>query len=139
MTEAEIPVVDGMLPLVKERLRLLPQVTEMVRFLFKEINEYAVEDIVPKKLDAGKTAEILKTGRVILEQFAEKNDEQNEQAFREAAEELDVKLGSMLMPIRVAITGTPASPPLFGSMRLLDPDIILKRIDHAVSLLESGN
>lgn len=138
MTESEQHVVDGMLPLVKERLRLLPEVTEMVRFLFKEINEYSIEDIVPKKLDSDKTVEILKKGRAILEEFAEKSDEQNERAFTEAAEEINVKLGSMLMPIRVAVTGTPASPPLFGSMRLLDPEIILKRIDRAVSLLEGG-
>ncbi|MDY7029379.1 MAG: hypothetical protein SVR04_13870 [Spirochaetota bacterium] len=41
------------------------------------------------------------------------------------------------MPVRVAITGTRTSPPLFGSIRLLGTEKTLERIDRVISLLES--
>ena len=80
-------------------------------------------------------ADILNTARALLENFTEQSDERNEQAFRDAAGKLDVKLGSMLMPVRVAVTGTQASPPLFGSLRLLGEGKALQRINRAINLL----
>lgn len=137
LTESQKTIVSGMMPLVKERLRLLPDVSEMVRFLFEEPDGYSAEDLIPKKLDASKAADILNTAHALLENFADQSDEQNEQAFRDAAEKLEVKLGSMLMPVRVAVTGTRASPPLFGSLRLLGSGKALQRIDRAIGMLNT--
>ena len=48
---------------------------------------------------------------------------------------LGVKLGDFLMPLRLAITGSPASPPLFGAIRLLGEQTALARVESAILLL----
>ena len=47
------------MPLIKERLHFLCDSAEMVRFLFTEPPVPPTEQIIPKKLDAAKTKEVL--------------------------------------------------------------------------------
>jgi len=130
-------VIREMMPLMKERLHLLKDISELSRFLLQEIVSYDIEDVIPKKMDAAGTLKILKAGRPLIAAFEENGEEQTEELLREKSEELEVKLGAMLMPVRVAITGTRTSPPLFGSIRLLGTEKTLERIDRVISLLES--
>jgi glutamyl-tRNA synthetase len=58
------------------------------------------------------------------------------EAFRVAAEAEGTKLGNLMMPLRVAITGSRVSPPLVGSIRELGMDKALERIAGARSALE---
>ena len=132
----ESRIIDGAIPLVKERLKTLSEISEMTRFLFREIGGYRMEELIPKKLDAAKTLESLTKARSILQDFLGRSDEENEDLLRAAASELGVNLGAMLMPVRVAVTGTKVSPPLFPSMRLLGLEKSLARIDDVRILLE---
>ena len=59
-----------------------------------------------------------------------------EQAFRTAADELGVKFGDLMMPVRVAITGARVSPPLFGSMRILGAETCRDRLRAAMVKLD---
>jgi len=136
-TDDQQTVIRRMIPLMKERLHLLKDISELSRFLLQEIGPCDLEDVIPKKLDAAKTLEILKEGRMLIAAFEENGEEKTEELLREKAEELQVKLGAMLMPVRVAITGTRTSPPLFGSIRLLGTEKTLERIDRVISQLES--
>jgi len=136
-TNEEIEKLREMMPLMKERLHFLPDIVPLSRFLFQEIEGYEAEELIPKKLDAAKTIEILQTDRELMAGFESVGEERTEELLRQKAEELEVKLGAMLMPVRVAITGSRTSPPLFGSIRLLGIDKTLERIDHAITLLQS--
>jgi glutamyl-tRNA synthetase len=55
-----------------------------------------------------------------------------DQALRTAAQELGVKAGQMFGPIRVAVTGRTAAPPLFETLEVLGRETALKRIDQAI-------
>src|SRR6056297_2414149 len=136
-TDAQSKMLQEMMPLMKERLHFLPDIVPLSRFLFQEIEGYDVAELIPKKLDAAKTIEILEAGRSLMAGFESVGEERTEELLREKAEELEVKLGAMLMPVRVAITGSKTSPPLFGSIRLLGIEKTLERIDRAISLLKS--
>jgi glutamyl-tRNA synthetase len=129
-------IITEMIPLIKERLKLLSDVGEMTRFLFCEIETPVTEELIPKKLDAPKTLEVLTRARDLLGGLDEKDDETLEQEFRETSEQLEVKLGAMLSPVRSAVTGSSVSPPLFGSLRLLGRDTSLDRIDRAIQQIE---
>ncbi len=128
-------IIDGMMPLVRERLKLLPDIADLVRFLFTDIGGFDPADAIPKKSDAETTVKLLEIGRSILEGFDGKSNEETEEEFREAAEKNGAKLGAMLMPIRVAVTGSTASPPLFGSIRVLGTKTTLERIDDLIRRL----
>jgi glutamyl-tRNA synthetase len=123
-------------PLVQERLNLLSDVSQMVGFLFKEVAVPKAEDLIPKKADKQKTREILEKTKELIADFNSRNDEENEAVFRKTAEELDIKLGTLLMPLRVAVTGTHVSPPLFESIKILGIEKTQARIDKALLLVK---
>ena len=66
---------------------------------------------------------------------AEAGDEEAEALVKARAEEAAVKLGDLLMPLRVAITGARVSPPLFGSVRILGAERAIARVDRALEAL----
>ena len=49
------------------------------------------------------------------------------------AEELEIKLGDFMMPIRMAVTGSKVSPPLMGSIIALGTEKALERTDKAIA------
>ena len=137
-TEGEDKIINGAVPLIQERMRLLSDAPMLLKFLFVNIDSYKTEDIIPKRLDREKTLNVLKNVRLLLEDFYKHTDEENEQRFRDLAEKMQYKLGDILMPLRVAITGSRVSPPLFGSIKLLGRKKVLERVDRVISLLEKG-
>jgi glutamyl-tRNA synthetase len=137
-SERELEFVEKLLPLVRERLTVLSDVRSLVGFLFEEVAAPAAEELIPKRLDRSRTAELLRTACSLLEGFDRHSDEENEGRFRRAAEELGVKLGDLLMPVRVALTGSRVSPPLFESIRALGSERTLERVQNALRKLEGS-
>ena len=131
----EAELARGLVPLVQERLVLLADVVPLARFLFREVSP-AVEDLVPKKLDRPRAAELLRQAASALQGFASRGEQDNEAVFRGLAAKLGVKLGDLLQPVRVAVTGSRASPPLFESLRLLGEEQTLRRVRRALELLD---
>ncbi|MFP3040599.1 glutamate--tRNA ligase [Treponema primitia] len=121
------------MPLIKERLVFLHEAAEKLRYLFGEPAIPAAEEFIPKKADLAQAIRLLKLGRELVKPLAESNDEEAEAIIKAAAEKADVKLGDLLMPLRVAITGSRVSPPLFGSLRILGTERALARVDAALS------
>jgi glutamyl-tRNA synthetase len=133
----EAELARGLVPLVQERLVLLSDVVPLARFLFREVRP-AAEDLVPRKLDRLRAAELLRQAAGLLEGFEARDEQGNEAAFRGLAESLGVKLGDLLQPLRVAVTGSRASPPLFATLALLGAQEALARVRRALPLLEAG-
>ncbi len=135
--EDEARVLLGAIPLIQERLKYLKDAPILLGFLFGEPAAYGPEDLLPKKLSAEETLSILTAVKPLVGAVPGLSDEENEQKFRSMADEFDTKLGNLLMPIRIAITGSRVSPPLFGSIRLLGEESATERIEAAIQLLES--
>ncbi len=131
--EDQEKIIGKMIPIIQERLKLLGDVSAMTRFLFQAIEAPASESLIPKKLDLAKTLAILEEGRTLVDQMGDKDDEALEIEYRAAAESLEVKLGAILMPLRVAVTGSSISPPLFESIRLLGIETTLARLDRVIT------
>jgi len=133
--EPEIRILEGLPALVRERLTVLSDVTALAAFLFREPPVPSPEELVPKRLDRGKTVEILRRSLEQLEGFDARGNQETEESFRSLAEGLEVKLGDLLMPLRVAVTGSRVSPPLFESMRLLGESKVRERVRRALAVL----
>ena len=123
MKQAGLPCDDlarleGVAGLVQERVKLLSEVPTMVRYLFEGPATYATDDLVPKKMDRARTAGMLESLRPFIEPAAG-GDPGLEGKLRALADGQGVKLGDLLMPLRVAVTGSKVSPPLFESIRLM--------------------
>jgi glutamyl-tRNA synthetase len=124
------------MPLIRERLIFLHEAAEKIAYLFSEPALPAAEEFIPKKATLADTVQLLRLGRELARPLAEARDDAAAEAFiKEQAEKNAVKLGDLMMPLRVAITGSRVSPPLFGSLRLLGAERSLARIDKALQLL----
>ncbi len=125
------------IPLVKERISFLKDAAPMMAYLFKTPALPAKEDFIPKKLDGARAVELMETGLGIIGKLATASEEEAEALARSTAEAAGAKLGDLLMPLRVAITGSKVSPPLMGSIRILGGDEAMKRVEKAIGLLKA--
>jgi glutamyl-tRNA synthetase len=137
-TDEQRIVVEGAVPLIQERLKYLADAPDLVRFLFEEPSDFDVDEMVPKKLDRTQTAALLEQIAPMVGEIPAMTDDENEQLFRAKAAELETKLGNLLMPLRVAITGSRVSPPLFGSIRLLGAARASARVERALQRLKES-
>ena len=136
-TAQQRAVFTAAMPLVKERLVFLSEVPEKIAYLFKKPELAATEEFIPKKCDLAKTIELLRVGLELTRLLAEMSDDVQAEIFIKAeAERREVKLGDLMMPMRVAITGSRVSPPLFGSLRILGAECCVERMRRALEKLE---
>jgi len=136
-TEEELSIFEGVFPIIRERLKKTTDISEIVKFLFKDITRWNTEDAIPKKMDKQDTITMLKLAKSLLDGFESRNTEENEDYFHKAAEERGIKLGPLMQPLRVAVTGTKMSPPMFESISLLGVEKAVKRIDDLITQIES--
>lgn len=122
-----------LMPLIKERVHYLTDSAEMVRFLFTEPAVPPIAEIVPKKLDEAKTKEVLEEAKAFVKKIEHMSHEDAENLARKTAEELGVKLGDFMMPIRMAVTGSRISPPLIGSLLILGVERSCARIEKTLA------
>lgn len=123
----------ALMPLIKERLHFLTDAAEMVGFLFKNVAVPPVEEIVPKRLDAAKTKEVLELSKEFIAKLFEiESHEAQEELAKQMAESIGVKLGDFMMPIRMAVTGSKISPPLMGSILILGKEKALARTERTL-------
>jgi glutamyl-tRNA synthetase len=136
-TQQQREIFTAAMPLVKERLVFLSEVPEKIAYLFKEPEIPAVDEFIPKKCDLDKTVKLLRIGLELVRPLAEMPDDEAAETFIKAeAEKREVKLGDLMMPLRVAITGSRVSPPLFGSLRILGAECSQERVQRALEKLD---
>lgn len=136
-SSAQAATLQEALPLVRERLHFLRDAPEILGFVFRDIDGYTAEDAIPRKMDAAATAAVLDAILPRLDGFMERSDDENEEVFRALAGELGTKLGNVMMPLRVAVTGSRVSPPLIGSIRLVGVEKTVERVSNLKQILES--
>ncbi len=123
----------SMAPLVQERAKRLTDVPDQVAFLFGDVayDEAAWEKVMTKP----EARVALEGARSRLGELAEWSTPAIEEALRAMMDELGLSVRKGLQPIRVAVSGSNVSPPLFESLEALGRDRSLARIDAAYGKL----
>ncbi|HEY3318243.1 MAG TPA: glutamate--tRNA ligase [Coriobacteriia bacterium] len=120
-------------PLVSERLKRLDEVAGMVRFLFEDqvpIDEAARAKVLEKE-GAGRSLDAASDGLSTLRSWTA---EGIEEALRRLPEALGLKPKVVFQAVRVAVSGTTVSLPLFESLALLGRERTLARLHAARTL-----
>ncbi|MEY2822687.1 MAG: hypothetical protein RLZZ485_323 [Actinomycetota bacterium] len=126
-TQDEIEVIRKALPLIQERIITLSEVVGMVSFLFGE--EVVVAEDEAKKISDEVSRATLKAAKEVLELVSEWSEISIESALRgELIEKMGLKPRVAFTPVRIAVTGSHISPPLFESLALLGKTRTLRRI-----------
>jgi glutamyl-tRNA synthetase len=129
----ELNVLSQMAPLIQERTKLLTEVGPQVRFLF---GDPVRDDVSWRKVMTTPEAGVALRGAAIaLEEVGEWNAAAIEKALRAMLEEADLSARKGLQPVRVAVSGSSVSPPLFESLEALGKDVTLARIGGALRQL----
>jgi glutamyl-tRNA synthetase len=115
--------------LFKGRMNTLLDFLEWTDFIFKDAIAISVEDRqthlnVDRKKEFALLGERLKS----LDQF---DTPSTEKVFRGLVEELGLKAGDLVHPIRVALTGRTVGPGLFDTMAVLGKQKTLSRLEDA--------
>ena len=122
-------------PLVRERIRLLSEVATVADFFFRdELAPYPADELIPQKGDAAMARDALARAREVLA-VTDFTHDALDAALRAASADLKIKAGQMFQPIRVAVCGRKAAPPLFETLEVLGRETSLKRIEQALTLL----
>lgn len=138
VTPEQDSLIEQCMPLIHERMKLLKDSTSLLKFILTDVNNWTLEELLPKKVDPAGAIEILEASKGVLQGFESRSIEENEQVFHDLAESKEWKLGNLMMPVRVAVTGTKQSPPLFDSMKLIGPEKTFARIEGAIKFLQDS-
>ena len=131
-------LVEAFTPLVRERIKLLSELSPMVEFFFRSeiTTAHADEFLVRRWRDRGAAAaSALDTTARCLEALESWRSEDIENALRSAAEEVGVRAGDFFALSRLAVTGNRVSPPLFETMEIVGQGLTVDRVEAAAALL----
>lgn len=136
-TDSEWKRVVAIAPEVKERTRLLTDVPDQMQFLLVGELSYD-EDSWHKVMTKPEVGEVLRLAHEILYEAEPFDVPTIETGLRGMLEQLDIGARKGLQPLRVAVTGSSVSPPLFESMAALGKAMTLARLDGARRRLGAG-
>lgn len=114
---------------VQEKVRLLTEVPEAVRFLLDEDCELDAAALDKIKAN-GNGASVLAALYESLSQVGEWTAETTKSAIAAAATSLGIKAGQLMFPLRVALSGKAGGPDLGVILTLLGRDRSLRRIEQ---------
>ncbi|MBW6468229.1 MAG: glutamate--tRNA ligase [Coriobacteriia bacterium] len=121
-------------PLVSERVKRLDELASKVAFFFADT--VAIEESARAKvLETEGVREALDAVAEVLDALPDFSPAAIEQALRAVPETTGLKPKIVFQAVRVAVSGSTVSPPLFESLALLGKERSLDRIRAAVSSL----
>ena len=119
----------------RERCKTLVEMAAASEFFYKEFEAYG-EKAVKKNFKQG-SDEVLQKLHDAFDQMPEWDGEQLHQIVLDLAETMELKLGKVAQPLRVAITGTAVSPPIDVTLSLLGREKTLDRIARAIIFINN--
>ena len=130
-SDEEKAVIRSVLPIIQERIAKLNEVPQMVKFLFGE--GVSIESESLAKISDSQSKEILAKSVAVLEPLTTWTHESIEAALRALLiDGMGLKPRIAFGAVRIAVTGSHISPPLFESMELLGKTRAISRIKAAI-------
>ncbi len=139
LEKADIDVSDknylrAVLSIVKEKIKLLSDVSEWTRYFFIEDYEFdpaAVEKVFGK----AEAAERLIALRDEFARIEKWTLETLESTLKNLAQKLGCKTGDLVHPARVAVSGRSVGPSLYHMLEVMGKERVLKRFHRMISQL----
>ncbi|MBR1924377.1 MAG: glutamate--tRNA ligase [Ruminobacter sp.] len=119
----------------RERCKTLKEMAEVSRYFYEEYEDY--EPKAAKKWFKDNSVEALERSMANLANVTDWDVENIEKAFKSVAEDMQVGLGKVGMPLRLAITGCGVSPEMGITMKLVGKDRSISRIKKTITYLKA--
>lgn len=128
---------EDVIALEQERLKRVDEIPQLTEFFFKETLNYEAVDLVWKKSDKEKTKENLENLLEFLKKLLNTFfvQEKLEAEVKKWIGEKGLDSGSVLWPMRVALSGRRTSPSPFEIAGVLGKEKTIKRIEEGINKL----
>lgn len=120
---------------MKGRITFIADIWNDSRFFFERPSDYD-EKIVRKKWSA-EVEEVLSAYVEELKAVEDWQKEQIKQKLEKVLEEKDIKMGKVMQPLRLTLTGSGAGPDLMDVLEILGKNEVIERIQMAIDTLHS--
>ncbi|MCB1740246.1 MAG: glutamate--tRNA ligase [Gammaproteobacteria bacterium] len=120
---------------LRERARTLTEMADKSLFAFREPQGFEPKAV--KKHVKSQSTALLRSLRERLSELPHWADEPLAAAVEQTAEAGGVKLGEVAQPLRIALTGSAASPGIGETLRLVGRERTLERIERAIAAFEN--
>ncbi|MCK9480816.1 MAG: glutamate--tRNA ligase [Bacteroidia bacterium] len=117
--------------LTKEKVTFWKDIANISEYFFKAPTQFDSK-VIEKKWKSP-IPENLKLFTETIQNTSEFKAQQIESNFHSFAERNDLNPGSMLQPLRVAVSGQAGGPPLFEMLELLGKDTVINRLNWAIA------
>jgi len=128
------PALADIVKIQADRVKTLKEMAEISRYFYEDFTELDAKAV--KKHLRPVVKEPLLLVKAKLAALTDWSPEFIHAAINDTAEELEVGMGKVGMPLRVAATGGGNSPSLDITLALLDQNKVLARIDQALVVVE---
>lgn len=120
--------------LYRERIKVLSEITGVTEFFFKDKLIYQPK-AVAKFIKPVESKAVLEMVSNELAKLNSLDHDMLEKSLRGICETKAVKFQAVAQPIRVALTGSTVSPPIFETMELIGLEKVKARIKEALSIV----
>ena len=128
------PALEQVVSLLAERCHTLVELTEQARYFYEDFETFDADAAKKHLRPVAKEALNLALEKLTLVQ--EWNTETLHQVIASVCEELNLGMGKVGMPLRVAITGGGQSPSVDAVMALIGQPRVLVRIQKAIDFIQ---
>lgn len=118
----------------QERAKTLVEMAEISAFVYKEFAEY--DEKAAKKNLRPVAREPLEKCFAALNELEEWTRENLHKLVEDVSESLELKMGKVAQPLRVAVVGRAASPGIDDTLYLVGKDACLRRIQRALAYIK---
>ncbi|NGN98579.1 glutamate--tRNA ligase [Grimontia sp. S25] len=127
------PAITDVIKLVGERCNTLIELADQCRYFYQDFEEF--EAGAAKKHLRPVAKEALELALSKAESIEEWNTENLHQLIADVCNELELGMGKVGMPLRVAVTGQGQSPSVDAVMSLIGKERVLSRIKQAIEFI----
>lgn len=111
---------------LKERCKTLLELARSMNYYISEF--VTIDPAIKEKYLKPEKIKYISNLYNILKDIEDFSASELERVFRSFSEKHSIKLGDIAQPVRIAITGSTASPPLFDIMEIIGKEKVLKRL-----------
>lgn len=131
------PALTEIVTMLAERCKTLKEMASSSHYFFEEFETF--DEAAAKKHFKGNAAEALTKVKEKLTALSSWDLHSTHEAIEQTATELEVGMGKVGMPLRVAVTGSGQSPSMDVTLVGIGRDRVLARIQRAIDFINAQN
>ncbi|HHF0465784.1 TPA: glutamate--tRNA ligase [Haemophilus influenzae] len=131
------PALTEIVTMLAERCKTLKEMASSSHYFFEEFETF--DEAAAKKHFKGNAAEALAKVKEKLTALSSWDLHSTHEAIEQTAAELEVGMGKVGMPLRVAVTGSGQSPSMDVTLVGIGKDRVLTRIQRAIDFINAQN